>query len=456
MVNKSTHEIWSSTTLFVLSAIGSAVGLGNIWRFPYLAGANGGGAFVLVYLACVTFIALPILTGEIMIGRMGRQSPINTMRTLAIAEGRSPAWGLAGWLAVFIAFVVMTFYSVIGGWALDFSLKSAMGQFQGLGRAGTQGLFDALLADPYRLAFWHSIFMGLTVWIVARGLHKGIEAAIMWMMPALFTLLLGLVIYAAVTADFLAGINFLLKPDFSRLTAESFLLASSQAFFSVTIGAGAMMIYGAYLPDGVSVPKTTAIIVFADAGVAILAGIAIFPVVFSYGLSPDGGPGLVFVTLPIAFGQMFGGNLIGAAFFLLLAIAGLTSLIATLEPIVAWAEEHRGIKRITTTLVIGLIAWLSGFGTVLSFNLLKDFHPLEFISLLKGKTIFELSEYLSITILLPISGLFIAIFAGWILPRKTTVRELALRDGVTYSVWRFLVRWIGPIAVLTIFFFNLT
>ncbi|NKB37036.1 MAG: sodium-dependent transporter [Gammaproteobacteria bacterium] len=454
MANTANHETWSSTTLFILSAVGSAVGLGNIWRFPYLAGENGGGAFVLIYLLCVTFIALPILIGEIMLGRMGRQSPINTMRNIAINNGKSAWWGIGGWLAVIIAFMVMTFYSVVAGWALDFGLKSAMGTFSGLGKDEIQPIFDGLLADPLRLIVWHTVFTALTVYIVSRGLNDGIESAIKWLMPALFTLLIGMVIYSMVAADFMAGLAFMLKPDFSKVTTDSFMLASSQAFFSVTIGAGAMMIYGAYLPDNVSIPRTTAIIVFADAGVAIFAGMAIFPIVFSFGLQPDGGPGLVFVTLPIAFGKMFGGSIIGTAFFLLLAIAALTSLIATLEPIVAWAEENRGIKRKTTTIIIGLTAWVLGFGSVLSFNYLADFHPLGFLPLMEGKTIFDLSEYISITILLPISGLLIALFVGWNLPDAIIEKELAFKSRVVYSVWRFFLRWLAPAVILVILFFN--
>ncbi|MFT7458641.1 MAG: NSS family neurotransmitter:Na+ symporter, partial [Planctomycetota bacterium] len=430
MATKISHETWSSTTLFVLSAVGSAVGLGNIWRFPYLAGENGGGAFVIIYLLCITFVALPILIGEIMLGRMGKQSPINTMRNLAIKYGKSPLWGLTGWLAIFIAFVVMTFYSVVAGWALDFSLKSATGVFHDLGKEQTQAIFDELLASPWRLIMWHTLFTALTVYIVSRGLHKGIEKAIKWLMPALFTILIGMVIYSMVAADFVAGLMFLLKPDFSKVSTDTFMLASSQAFFSVTIGAGAMMIYGAYLPEGVSIPKTTAIIVYADAAVAILAGLAIFPIVFTYGLSPDGGPGLVFVTLPIAFGQMFGGSIIGTAFFILLAIAALTSLIATLEPIVAWAEENRGIKRNTTTMVIGFTAWILGFGSVLSFNHLADFYPLDFLPFMEGKTIFDASEYLSITVLLPISGLLVALFAGWIVPNNIALSELGIKSKI--------------------------
>lgn len=449
------HEHWSSALLFVLAAAGSAVGLGNIWRFPYLAGQHGGGAFVLLYLGCAFLIALPILVGEILIGRRGGQSPISTMRDLAVANGHSPRWALAGWLMVLVAFLVMTFYSVIAGWSIDFGLRAAAGGFAGLDDGGTRAIYESLLADPWRQTLWHTVFMAATVVIVGRGLHRGIEVAVKWLMPMLFAILIGLVVYTMFAADFAGALAFMLEPDFSAVSAETVLLATSQAFFSVTIGAGAMMIYGAYLPRSVSIPGTTAIVVLVDTAVAVLAGLAIFAIVFANGLVPDQGPGLVFVTLPIAFGRMAGGELIGAAFFVLLAVAALTSLIATLEPIVAWAEERFGIRRWTTTLAVGGSAWAIGLGSVLSFNVLAGFHPLDFLPGFGGKTIFAATEYLSLTLMLPVAGLLIAVFAGWVLPRRVTVEELGLGEGAGYRLWRLIVRWLGPLAVLAVFAFNL-
>ncbi len=449
------QERWSSPLVFVLAAAGSAIGLGNVWRFSYLAGENGGGAFVLIYIACVTLVALPILMGEILIGRHGGRSPISTMRELAVAHGRSRRWSLAGWLAVTIAFLVMTFYSVVAGWSIDFGLRTARGEFTGLAQGQSKALFDALLADPWRQSLWHTVFMGATVLIVGLGLHRGIEMAAKYLMPVLFAIVLGLLAYAAITAEFGQALRFLLRPDFSAVRPETVLLATSQAFFSVTIGAGAMMIYGAYLPRSVSIPRTTALIVVADTAVALLSGLAIFAILFAYGLVPDQGPGLVFVTLPMAFAVMPGGQIVGCAFFVLLALAGLTSLIATLEPIVAWAAERFGIRRWATTMAVGGCAWALGFGSVLSFNVLADYHPLRFIPVFADKTIFDATEYLSITLMLPISGLLMAVFAGWILPRRVTLEELGLRDGLRYRLWRLVVRWLGPAAVLAIFVFNL-
>jgi len=449
------QERWSSPLVFVLAAAGSAIGLGNVWRFSYLAGENGGGAFVLIYIACVTLVALPILMGEILIGRHGGRSPISTMRELAVAHGRSRRWSLAGWLAVTIAFLVMTFYSVVAGWSIDFGLRTARGEFTGLAQGQTKTLFDALLADPWRQSLWHTVFMGATVLIVGLGLHRGIEMAAKYLMPVLFAIVLGLLAYAAVTAELGQALQFLLRPDFSAVRPETVLLATSQAFFSVTIGAGAMMIYGAYLPPEVSIPRTTALIVVADTAVALLSGLAIFAILFAYGLVPDQGPGLVFVTLPMAFAVMPGGQIVGCAFFVLLALAGLTSLIATLEPIVAWAAERFGIRRWTTTVAVGGCAWALGFGSVLSFNVLAGYHPLRFIPVFADKTIFDATEYLSITLMLPISGLLMAVFAGWILPRRISLEELGLRDGLRYRLWRLVVRWLGPAAVLAIFVFNL-
>ncbi|MCC7412476.1 MAG: sodium-dependent transporter [Gammaproteobacteria bacterium] len=449
------HEHWSSTVVFVLAAAGSAIGLGNIWRFPYLAGENGGGAFVLLYLACAVFVAVPILAGEIMTGRHGGQSPINTMRDIAVSNGASRRWGLGGLLAMGISFVVMTFYSVIAGWSLEFGLDAAIGRFRGLDQAGTTAIYDGLLANPWRQTLWHTVFMAANIFIVGHGLHRGIEVASKWMMPTLFALVIGLLAYALVVGDPVAGARFMLMPDFSRLKPETVLLATSQAFFSVTIGAGAMMTYGAYLPRHTSIPATTALIVLADTAVAVLAGLAIFAFVFAYDLKPAQGPGLVFVTLPIAFGQMPGGSIVGAAFFILLAMAALTSLIATLEPIVAYAEERWGINRWTTTIGVGGAAWLLGFGSVLSFNVLADFHPLAFIGAFADKTIFAASEYLSLTLLLPLSGLIVAVFAGWIVPRSVSVAQMGLGDGLRYRIWRVVVRWFGPLMVVAIYVYNL-
>lgn len=446
---------WSSRLIFLLAAIGSAVGLGNVWRFSWLAGENGGGAFVLLYLACAGLIALPIVIAEIMIGRAGQMSPINATRSVALANGKSAAWQVTGWLGVIIAFTVMTFYGLIAGWCLDYTLRAASGAFTGLGQEATAAVFEGdLLGDPLRLTAWQAVFHLLAFGIVAGGLRGGIERAVSWLMPALFGILMIMVIYALSVGDVPAALDFLFNPDFSKLGGDTVLAAISQAFFSVAIGAGATMMYGAFLDSRTKLAGSMAIVVFADAAIAILAGIAIFPLVFGYGLEPASGPGLIFVTLPIAIGQMPAGAVIGALLFFLLFIAALTSVIATIEPIVRYLEENWRIKRLASVIALGVMTWLLGLGSVFSFNIWADFHPLGFMPLFAGKTIFDTLEYLSLSVLLPVSGLAISLFAGWVITRDHQRAQLPIRAPL-FAYWRFVVRFAGPIIILAIMVYGL-
>ena len=455
MQRVAVHEAWSSRLVFLMAAVGSAVGIGNIWRFPYLTGENGGGAFVLVYLGCIVLVAVPILTSELMIGRRGGQSPSHSMQIVAEEEGTHRAWGLVGWLGVIAGFLILTYYSVIAGWGISYMFKTASGAFLGVAGEGAQAVFDGLLADPWSLTLWHTLFMAVTVMIVARGIHGGLEVAVMWLMPAFFILLVGMVLYAAAAADFMAGLKFMFAPDFSKITAKVLLVAVGQAFFSVGVAIGAMMTYGAYLPRNVSIPRSVGIIVAADTGVALLAGLAIFPIVFANGLASDSGPGLIFVTLPIAFGQMTMGTLVGTLFFVLLVFAALTSSISIFEPIVSWAEERRGLKRAKAAAGLGALAWIIGLGSVLSFNAWDDFTPLAMFASLEGKTVFDLVDGLAANFMLPLGGLLIAVFAGWFVSRKTSVEELGMGDGAAYGLWRFLTRFVAPLALGVIIVANL-
>ncbi|MBY4675120.1 sodium-dependent transporter [Marinobacterium arenosum] len=441
---KSMHGEWSSRWAFILAATGSAVGLGNIWKFPYITGENGGGAFVLVYLACIAIVGIPIMMAEVMLGRRGRHSPINTMRLLAQESGRSPAWQLLGWGGVLAGFIILSFYSVIAGWALAYVLEAASGAFVG-GEADRIGaLFGGLLGNPVTLISWHTIFMAMTVFVVARGVEKGLERAVRVLMPALFALLLLLVGYAMNSGYFTDGLAFLFKPDFSKISAEGVLIALGHAFFTLSLGMGAIMVYGAYLPQKASIATTTVTIAAADTLVALLAGMAIFPIVFANGLEPGAGPGLIFQTLPIAFGQMPGGLLFGTLFFVLLSFAAWTSGISLLEPAVAWLVENRGLSRVVATVGCGGIIWLLGLASALSFNIWSDFT-------LFGKTIFDNLDFLASNIMLPLGGLLIALFAAWLLPRAISHDELAMREEGTYALWLFMVRYITPVGVSLVF-----
>jgi len=448
-------RLWSSRFAFVLAATGSAVGLGNIWKFPYITGENGGGAFVLVYLLCIALIGLPIMMAEVLIGRRGGHNPISTMAELAAKAGISARWQGLGWLGVISSFIILSFYSVIGGWAVSYVGTSASGAFVGADADTIGALFGGLLASPTTLLLWHSLFMLLVMVVVARGVREGLEKATTWLMPALFALLLLLVGYAATTANFAQGFDFLFSADFSKLSTAGVLTAMGHAFFTLSLGMGVMMVYGAYLPKGISIAKVSIAVSFMDTLVALLAGLAIFPIVFANGLEPGAGPGLIFQTLPLAFGQMPGGTLFGTLFFVLLVFAAWTSAISLLEPVVSWVEENKGISRITSTLVAGIAIWALGILSILSLNDWADVHPLAMFPMFEGKTIFDLLDFLTANIMLPLGGLLIALFAGWAMRKESVQDELDMGDSTAFRLWYVLLRYVTPIGVLVVFVYNL-
>lgn len=455
MERAAIHETWSSTRVFILAAVGSAVGLGNIWRFPYLAGENGGGAFVLVYILAVATVAMPMLAAELVIGRRGRRSPINTMRVLASEEGATPAWRFHGWLMVLIAVIGPSFFSVISGWCLAYIPIAASGAFTGADGARSAAILQELMDSPVRMIVWHGVFMALTVVIVAGGVNRGLARAVRLLMPALFMLLLFLVVYASVIGDVGSALRFLFTPDFSKIDANVVLIALGQSFLSVSIGVGVMMTYGAYLPASASIPKGVVTIACVDTLVALTAGLAIFPIVFEYGLAPDNGPGLIFATLPIAFGQMPAGTLVGTLFFVLLILAALTSSIGLLEVVVSWLTEETRFTRRKLAIGAGFVTWAIGIASALSFNVWSELTPLSMFPLFEHETFFGLVEYLTANIMTPTSVLLIAVFGGWVMRAGSSRDELALSEGVLFRAWRLLIRYVAPLAVAVIFVINL-
>ncbi|MEW4982964.1 MAG: sodium-dependent transporter [Cycloclasticus sp.] len=443
MRNASQHGQWSSRLAFILAATGSAVGLGNIWKFPYIAGENGGGAFVLIYLLCILAIGIPIMMAEIMLGRRGRQSPINTMKDLAAEAGASRFWSWLGWLGVIAGFLILSYYSVIAGWAMAYVVRLASGVFEGATADGVSNIFGQFIADPEKLLAWHSLFMILTMLVVARGV-KGLERAVKFLMPALLVILILLVGYAMDQGAFEQGVSFLFKADFSKITSEGVLTAMGHAFFTLSLGMGAIMVYGSYLPSKVSIGSTAVIIALADTAVALLAGLAIFPIVFANGLEPSSGPGLIFQTLPIAFGHMAYGSFFGCLFFVLLVFAAWSSSISLIEPAVAWLVENKNMSRMRACIWAGLVTWVVGIGTVLSFNLAADIK-------IFGKTFFDVLDYLTANIMLPLGGLCIAVFAGWVMSKENSAGELNLKRPLIYSGWKILVKFISPVAVIIVF-----
>ncbi|PPK75936.1 NSS family neurotransmitter:Na+ symporter [Methylobacter tundripaludum] len=441
---KSQHGEWSSRFAFILAATGSAVGLGNIWKFPYITGENGGGAFVIVYLLCVLLIGIPIMMAETMLGRRSRQNPINTMITLADEAGADKNWHYLGWMGVAAGFLILSYYSVIAGWASAYVLKAFTGSFFGADAAAIKVIFDDFVASPVKLLFWHSLFMLATMLIVVRGVNTGLEKAVRFLMPSLFVLLILMVAYAMTTDSYDQGVKFLFTPDFSKLTGNGVLTAMGHAFFTLSLGMGAIMVYGSYLPKDVSISKTVFLIAGTDTVVALLAGIAIFPIVFASGLEPAAGPGLIFQTLPIAFGNMTGGWFFGILFFVMLVFAALSSSISLIEPAVAWLVENKDMSREQACIWSGSITWLLGFGTIFSFNVWSEFKIFD-------RTIFQLLDYLTANLMLPIGGFCIAVFAGWIMKQQHTVHELDMPNALSYQAWQILIRYVAPAAVFLVF-----
>jgi NSS family neurotransmitter:Na+ symporter len=437
------HGMWSSRLAFILAATGSAVGLGNIWRFPYLASDNGGGAFVLVYLGCIFFVGLPVLIAEILIGRHGRRSPITTLTAITRETGASKAWAGIGWIGIVAGVLILSFYSVVGGWTLRYAWLYLSQLFGGPAILDPAASFGAMLADPAGLAFWHALFMAVTVGVVAMGVEKGLERAVRFLMPALFVTLLLLVGYGATTGHLGQAASFLFRPDWSKVDAGVLVAAMGQAFFTLSLGMCAMMTYGAYLPDRVSIPRTVAIVAVCDTTVALLAGLAIFPIVISFGLSPEGGgPGLIFTSLPLAFEAMPGGIVYGLAFFALLFVAAWTSSISLLEPATAYLVE-RGRKRKPAALMMAGLCWAIGLLTVFSFNIWSHVRMLD-------RDLMGLIELVANDIMLPLGGLLIALFAGWVLKDGILRAQLAGMPAWGFTVWRWLLRVLCPLLVLAV------
>lgn len=443
--SKSIHGEWTTRWAFILAATGSAVGLGNIWKFPYITGENGGGAFVIVYLACIAIIGIPLMMAEVLIGRRGRQNPINSLKSLAEDEKRSTGWRWLGVMGILAGFFILSYYSVIAGQAMAYIPRTFFGIFEGVTPDGAASIHAALVSDPERLLAWHTIFMLITMLVVTRGVQHGLEKSVRFMMPALFFILILLVGYAANTGEaFTRSLHFLFDPDFSKLTANSILTAMGHAFFTLSLGMGAIMVYGSYLPRKTSILQVSVTISVMDTCVALLAGLAIFPLVFANGMEPGQGSSLIFQTLPIAFGHMAGGQFFGGIFFLLLVFAAWSSAISLVEPIVAWLVENKGMKRMKATFMSGGIIWLLGLLTVFSFNIGQSWT-------LFGQTAFGLLDYLTANIMLPLGGLLIALFAGWVMKQNSTADELALGNGFVFKCWLFLIRYITPTAIIIVF-----
>ena len=436
------HGAWIGKWTFILAATGSAVGLGNIWGFPYKAGTNGGGAFVLIYLGCILIIGIPIMISEIILGRRAGNSPINAMRSVALESNRSSSWQIVGWSGIFAGVLILSFYSVIAGICLNYIFISATSS----GVITSPEQFTNVISSPINLIFWHTVFMILTALIVSAGIKDGIGRMVKILMPLLGFLMIFMVIYSIINGDFSRAMTFLFAPDFSNVTSDTLLQAMGQAFFSLSLGMGSIMAYGAYMPKDQKVVSTSFTVASLDTLIAILAGLAIFPIIFAFNLEPNSGPGLVFVSMLSAFNQMQFGQLIGPLFFILLSVAALSSSISLLEPGVAYLSEENILSRKRSAEIISFFVWVLGVGSALSFNIWSDFY------LISDKNFLDSMDFIANQILLPLGGMLIAIFVGWFMKESLIKDELGSINKFLYLLWRFFVKFIAPVSVGYIFY----
>ncbi len=449
------REHWSGRLGFILAASGSAVGLGNIWKFPYITGVNGGGWFVLIYLMCVVAVALPIMVAEILLGRAAQRSPVLAFRKL---DGPHSPWQGVGWLGVVAAFVILSYYSVVAGWTLHYSWLALSQGFAGMEAAQVEALFDQVYRDPGLNLFWHGVFMLLTMAIVAAGIHGGVERWSRILMPLLFLMIVALVLRAAGTDGFRPALDFVFGAHADRLTPAGVLEALGHSFFTLSLGMGAMLTYGSYLRARDDAVSTSLAVGALDTLISLLACLMIFPIIFMAGLAPGAGPGLVFVSLPIAFGQLPGGALWAAVFFVLLAVAALTSAISLLEVAVAHFIDWRGWSRRRAAIGLGGIIFLLGIPSALSGGTQSfggDFAAATEVlfGAGRGKNWFDFVDYLASNWMLPLGGLGIAMFVAWRMGAQA--REQAFKAGSRFARlywgWVWLLRYVVPLGVLAVF-----
>ncbi len=439
------REHWGSGLGFVLAAAGSAIGLGNIWKFPYITGENGGAAFILVYLISILIVGIPVLIAEILIGRTSQKNPVGAF---ALLSEKNRFWTAVGYVGVVTGFFILSYYNVVAGWSLGYVVEGLKGSIATFTSADISGqFFTQHIGNPVWILGWQALFAILTVAVVYFGVNKGIEKFSRILMPLFFLILILLVFWGISLKGSSKGLEFLFRPDFELITPNAVLIALGHAFFTLSLGMGAMMTYGSYLGKKENIVKNGVIIAFLDTLIAILAGVAIFTAVFSMGFEPDAGPGLAFQVLPAVFARMPGGTVFAVLFFALLAIAALTSAISLLEVITSYFVDEKDFDRRKVAIYAGLVTFLFGIPSALSFGSWSDFT-------LGGLNFFDLLDYLSANILLPLGGMLIAIFTGWKLGGKRAIaylREGAEQYSDTFmAVWMIFIRYVSPVAIIIV------
>ena len=442
----SSNKIWQGNTTFILAAAGSAVGLGNIWKFPYMVGSNGGSAFVVIYLICILAIGFPVMVSEILIGKYVRKSPINSLNHLSQEFKLDINWKFLGILGALAGVTILSYYSVFAGMAFSYVFKIFPQSLENPSQYSSEHFLN-LTSSPFNLVFWHTIFIFLTSIIVGLGVIRGIGRSVNILMPFLFFFVILVSIYSSFIGDFKSTISFLFNPDFSVITPQIVISAMGQAFFSLSVGMGAIMAYGAYMPEKQMIGKTVLTIILLDTFVALAAGLAIFPIVFSNtSLQITAGPGLIFETLPVAFYSLPLGSIFSCIFFILITIAALSSSISLLEPFTAWIEETGKMNRASIVFILGILIWILGLGSIFSFNIWSDLK-------LFGLTFLGLLDYLTNNIMLPLGGFFVTVLIGWVLPKDFLKENLKLSD--TFFYWfYFTLRFIAPSSIILIFLYS--
>jgi NSS family neurotransmitter:Na+ symporter len=443
---------WSGRLGFVLAASGSAIGLGNLWKFPYITLENQGGAFVLVYLAAIAVVGAPIMAAEIVLGRKSRRNPVGALDLLARNKPGGRAWKGIGYLGVLAGFVILSYYCVVAGWTLRYILMAASGSLGELAHhpQNLQAFFTQFLANPWAQVFYHSLFMGATVGVVVFGVGRGIERAAKLLMPVLFVLLLVLVAYSVTTPGFGRAVSFLFRPNFSDLTAGGVLEALGHSFFTLSLGMGAMLTYGSYMRRRDSIPRAALTICALDTFIAIMACLIMFSIIFSFDFEVTKSSTILFTTIPVIFFKLPGGALISGLFYLLVAFAALSSTISLLEVVSSYAIDELGWNRRRAALTTGASIWIFGIFSALSSGGVATLSQINFIGRESTAGVFGTLDYLASNWFLPVGGLFIALFTGWVLTSGETREELEEGHGPLgwpFAAWRFLIRFAAPAAV---------
>jgi neurotransmitter:Na+ symporter, NSS family len=452
---KSAAVLWSSRFATYLGSASAAVGLGSMWRFPYLAGTDGGSAFILVFVLACVLIASPLLIAEFALGRHSRLSPPEAAGAVAREAGKSSRWNAIGIVGSVASFLIFSYYSMVAGWVLAYTWKCAAGQLTSAGPDHVAGLWQAFRADPIEISAWQLGFAALVVLISARGLQRGIEAANKVRAPLLLALLLVLVAYALARGDVRRGLAFAFGAHFGELNAQVVLAAIGQALYATGVGQSIMIAYGAYIDRDTPLVRTAMTITGSILAVSLLATLMIFPLVFAYGVNPAQGPELVFEVLPRVFAEMPGGRLVGTLFFLLLTLTALMPSIACIEPAVAWLMQRFGASRATAVTLAVAAACVLGIGSVLSFNLWSSWHPLAWVPLLRQKTFFDLMDYLTANVMLPLGACLTSILVGWRLGAPFAASELADSSRRSRLLCAWLLRYVCPLGILAVSVANL-